>query len=99
MARNSTQEATGTVERPEGAPSGAPLTVTTPKGAQPGPEVSNADVDLAKVSLDAAHSTTVPNPDPNPLGLVPAPGPSQIEVHGVPSESDEPANVGGEDGR
>lgn len=73
-------------EAPKGAPDGTPLATTTPKAQDPGPDVSNADIDLGAVSADAAHSTYVENPDPNPNELRPAPGPSTVQVLGVPSE-------------
>lgn len=77
---------------PKDASEGTPIQTTTPKYEKPGPDVSNADVDMTALSLDAAFSKNVPNPDPNPDELVPAPGPSSIEVHGVAEETDEPAN-------
>jgi hypothetical protein len=82
--------------RSKDAPEGAPLHVDTPAHAEPGPDVSNADIDLQSVSADAAHSTYVPNPDPNPQGLHPAPGPSTIQVLGVPdakAKTDDPSNT------
>lgn len=85
-AGNQQDEDRVTVERAEGAPDAAPLSVTTPKYQEPGPDVSNADVDLARVSADAAHSEYVVNPDPNPNGEFPPPGPSVIQVLGLPSE-------------
>lgn len=63
----------------------APRAVQTPKGADPGPDVSNADIDLTAVSFDAGDSTYHENPDPNPLDLYPAPGPSTVQVLGQPS--------------
>jgi hypothetical protein len=93
------EQKTETVKAPKGAPDGTPLSVTTFSGEKPGKDVSNADVDLARVSLDAAFSKNVVNPDPNPNDDVPAPGPSSVEVHGLPTSSDEPANYGGEAGR
>jgi hypothetical protein len=62
------------------------MNVTTGVPAKPGPDVSNADIDLQAVSADSAYSTIVPNPDPNPDDLNPPPGPSVIEVLGVPGE-------------
>lgn len=41
---------------------------------------------LAETSSDAAFSTGEENPDPNPLGLRPAPGPSYIEYPGKAKE-------------
>src|SRR4051812_7333448 len=73
-------------EAPKGAPEGTPRAVTTPKAKDPGPDVSNADIDLSTVSADSAFSTYHENPDPNPNDLRPAPGPSTIQVLGVPSE-------------
>ncbi len=81
-----------TVKAPKDAPEGTPLQRTTPKYEEPGPEVSHADMDMTGLSLDSAHSTVVPNPDPNPFDDVPAPGPSAVEVLGKPEESDEPVN-------
>lgn len=94
-----TKDGVETVKAPKGASEGTPLQTTRFAGEKPGVDVSNADVDLASVSLDSAHSRNVVNPDPNPEDLIPAPGPSSIEVHGLPSGSDEPANYGGEAGR
>lgn len=76
--------------------------VTRGTGEKPGPDVSNADIDLASVSADSGFSTIHENPDPNPDGLRPAPGRSVIEVLGVPEEGADPSNpmgdgVGGED--
>jgi hypothetical protein len=65
---------------------GAPLATQRPAMADPAPDVSNADIDIQSVSLDTGHSTHIENPDPNPNDLRPAPGPSAIEVLGVPSE-------------
>lgn len=65
---------------------GAPLATQRSATADPAPDVSNADIDLAAVSFDTGHSTHMENPDPNPNDLRPAPGPSAIEVLGVPSE-------------
>lgn len=70
----------------EGPSQGAPLATTRPKMAEPGPDVSNADIDLNAVSLDAGHSTYHANPDPNPDDLRPAPGPSTLQVLGVGDE-------------
>lgn len=70
----------------EGDSQFAPMATQRPKMADPGPDVSNADIDLNAVSLDTGHSEHVPNPDPNPNELRPAPGPSVIEVLGTPSE-------------
>lgn len=39
-----------------------------------------------ELSSDAAFSTGEENPDPNPLGLRPAPGPSYIEYPGKAKE-------------
>lgn len=41
---------------------------------------------LAVTSSDAQFSTGEENPDPNPLGLRPAPGPSYLEHPGKASE-------------
>jgi hypothetical protein len=62
--------------------------VSRGRGAEPGPDVSNADVDVAALSSDSKDSEVVENPDPNPLELRPAPGPSSIEVLGKPKEGD-----------
>ena len=43
-------------------------------------------IDLQTKSLDHQFSTTRENPDPNPLGLRPAPGPSMIQELGEPHE-------------
>jgi hypothetical protein len=67
------------------ASSSAPRAVQRPATANPGPDVSNADIDLAAVSLDAGDSTYHDNPDPNPNDLYPAPGPSTVQVLGQPS--------------
>jgi hypothetical protein len=53
----------------------------------------NADINMAEVSAIVEHSTYEPNPDPNPAGLRPAPGPSSVQVLGSANsieESDEP---------
>lgn len=99
MAEGKVKDGVETVKAPKGAPDGTPLQTTRFAGEDPGPDVSNADVDLARASLDSAFSENVVNPDPNPDELVPAPGPSSIEVHGVAQETEEAANYGGEDGR
>lgn len=65
--------------------SSAPRAVSTPGTEKPGPDVSNANIDLAAVSLDAGDSTYHANPDPNPDDLYPAPGPSVVQVLGPPS--------------
>lgn len=70
------------VEAPEGAPGGTPRAVSRPKYASPGPDVSNAELDMTKASAVAEHSTYQPNPDPNPANLRPAPGPSSVQVLG-----------------
>lgn len=46
---------------------------------------AGADV-FATTSSDAAHSTYEENPDPNPLGLRPEPGPSTIQTRGEPKD-------------
>lgn len=66
--------------------------VTTATGAKPGPDVSNADIDLMAVSADAAFSTYHENPDPNPDDLRPPPGPSTIQVLGTPEEGANPSS-------
>lgn len=74
---------------------GTPRAVTTPKYAEPGVDVSNADLNMSEVSAIAEHSTYVENPDPNPAGLRPAPGRSTVQVLGSAEtieESDEPVN-------
>lgn len=43
-------------------------------------------IDLQTKSLDHQFSTTRENPDPNPLGLRPAPGPSLIQELGEARE-------------
>jgi len=43
-------------------------------------------IDLQTKSLDHQFSTTRENPDPNPLGLRPAPGPSMIQELGEAKE-------------
>ncbi|HWT24545.1 MAG TPA: hypothetical protein VN213_13650 [Solirubrobacteraceae bacterium] len=78
---------TRTVTPRDGAPEGSPLSVTTPTGVEPGPDVSNADVDLASVSLDSNDSKVVRAPEQNPLDLRPAPGPQSVEVLGTPGDS------------
>lgn len=65
---------------------GAPLSVNRASTEKPGPKVSNADIDIQAVSLDTGHSTHHTNPDPNPGDVRPAPGPSAIEVLGVPKD-------------
>lgn len=73
------------IENPlKGSPDGAPLHVDRFAGQKPGPDVSNADVDLSAVSLDSNDSKTVKAPDQNPLDLRPAPGPQSVEVLGTP---------------
>jgi hypothetical protein len=62
--------------------------VSRGKGVEPGPDVSNADVDVAALSSDSKDSEVVENPDPNPDELRPAPGPSSIEVLGKPKGGD-----------
>jgi hypothetical protein len=85
-------------ERAKGAPEGAPLSTTQPKFAEPGPDVSNADLDPQSLSADAGLSTYVPNPDPNPMDLHPAPGPSTLQILGTPEKAGEdPANPAEED--
>lgn len=79
----SKQASVDRVERQEGAPEGAPRAVSRWKGAQPGPDVSNAELDLGTVSPVAEHSTYHANPDPNPDNLRPAPGPSSVQVLGT----------------
>jgi hypothetical protein len=44
-------------------------------------------IDLTTTSSDAQFSTGEPNPDQNPLGLNPPPGPSYIEYRGVAKEA------------
>lgn len=81
-ARGVKQGASKRREAPENAVEGTPRAVTTPEYAEPGVDVSNADVNLAEVSAIAEHSEYHPNPDPNPAGLTPAPGPSSVQVLG-----------------
>jgi hypothetical protein len=64
---------------------GAPLATQRAATREPGIDVSNAEIDIQGVSLDAGHSTYHENPDPNPFDLRPAPGPSTVQVLGVPS--------------
>ncbi len=45
---------------------------------------TKTDVDASLLSSDTKHSTYTKNPDPNPEGLVPAPGPSTIQTPGLP---------------
>jgi hypothetical protein len=71
------------VEAREGAAEGTPRAVSRPKFAAPGADVSNAELDMTKASAVAEHSTYEPNPDPNPAGLRPAPGPSSVQVLGT----------------
>jgi hypothetical protein len=61
--------------------------VSRGRGVEPGPDVSNADIDVAALSLDSNDSEIVENPDPNPFDLRPEPGPSSIEVLGTPKEA------------
>lgn len=70
----------------EGESQFAPRATTRPRSQEPGPDVSNADIDLNSVSLDSGHSEHMPNPDPNPNDLRPAPGPSVVEVLGQATE-------------
>lgn len=80
-------------EADENAPEGTPRFVTTPEYAEPGVDVSNADINMSEVSAIVEHSTYEPNPDPNPADLRPAPGPSSVQVLGHAGsieETDEP---------
>lgn len=92
-------------EAPEGAAEGTPRAVSRWEGAEPGPDVSNADVDLALTSPIAEHSTYVENPDPNPDEVWPAPGPSSVQVLGhansisEQADDDEPLANKGEESR
>lgn len=86
MADKKTDDGVIKTPRAKSAAEGAPLHTTAPAGMEPGPDVSNADVDLAALSLDSRDSKTVPAPEQNPLGLRPAPGPQSVEVLGTPGE-------------
>lgn len=87
MAEKNTSESDVIRTRaPKGAPDGTPISTTRRAYADPGVDVSNADVDLAAVSLDSSASTYVENPDPNPQDLRPAPGPSTVQVLGTGSD-------------
>lgn len=48
--------------------------------------IQEAAEEAATTSSDAKFATTVENPNPNPLGLDPAPGPSMIQTPGSPKE-------------
>lgn len=43
--------------------------------------------ELLTTASDAVFSTGEPNPEPNPLGLNPPPGPRYLEYRGVAKES------------
>ena len=85
-------------EAAKDAPEGTPLATTQSVGVDPAPDVSNADIDMGRVSLDASASEYIENPDPNPLELRPAPGPSTIQVLGKGDQVD-PDRQPGEESR
>lgn len=70
----------------ERASASAPAAVRRASTVDPAADVSNADIDINAVSLDSGHASHEASPDgPNPMNLRPAPGPSHVEVLGVPS--------------